>query len=890
MARNELVRYAFNRGVISPLALARVDLKRAAFSAEQQENWMPRTLGPMMLRAGLGYKGASKGNQPARHIEFVRSLTSMHILEFTPGFMRVWTNDALLTRLATSAAVTNGDFTANINNWNDNDEGGATSAWVAGGFMGLTGNGTAAAIRDQVVAIGTYVGVEHALHIWIERGPVTIRVGSAAGLDDYIEETTLKTGEHSLAFTPYVNFNIRFMSRLERITLVESVAVEAAGVVSIDSPFGLLDPTDLDNIRAGTDSLSVDVMFVGCIGWQPFRVERRASGRSWSIVWYAPDDGPYRIQNTSTQTLTPSVLTGNGTLTSSLPFFRTGHVGALFRVGSTGQTVTKSMTLLNDATNSIRVIGILTDRTITISLVGMTAGRTVILEYSVDNATWIAVAGQSWTIDANVGYTDGLNNQIIFYRLRCSVVGAAGATAASLSIPTGTIIGVARVTGYTSTTVVDVEVLTSFGATTASTNWVESKWSDYRGWPTACALYEGRLAWGGFDTIAASVSDAFDDFNPDTIGDSGPINRTIGSGPMDSINWVLPLQRLILGAQLSEHSVRSNAFDEPLTPTNFNRKRCSGQGSSNVQAITIDSRGMFVQRGGSRVFEIAFDPETYDYGSKDITILNPEICKPMVKRMAMQRRPDTRLHCILSDGAAAVLVYDHAEQTMCWIKVTTDGTIEDVVVLPGVAGSDEDQVYYSVKRTLATGVVRYLEKWALESECQGGTLNKQADSFVTGAGAVNGLGHLEGKTVILWKDGICPEDANGAIQTYTVTAGAIAGQAATAWVVGLAYDALFKSAKLGQTLSKHKNIDTMAPILLNTHPKGLWYGPDFTNMDNLPLMYEGAAVDPNVIYPTYDVDAQSFPGTWDPDARLCLKAQAPRPCTVLAVVIDGQVT
>lgn len=887
MARQELVRYAFNRGVISPLALARVDLKRAAFSAEQQENWMPRTLGPMMLRPGLGYIGASYVNNLARHIEFVRSLASMHILEFTNAIMRVWTNDALITRVTTSAAVANGGFPANLGSWTDNDEAGGTSAWVTGGYMGLTGNGTAAAIRDQVVLIGAYAGVEHALRVIVQRGPVIIRVGSAAGLDDYVEEATLGTGTHSLSFTPAVDFNIRFMSRLERQVLVDSVAVEAAGVVTLPSPY---QTADLDNIRGGTDSLSVDVMFVGCTGYQPRRIERRNSGRSWSVVLYAPDDGPYRIENTSTQTMTPSVLTGNGTLTSSLPFFKTGHVGALFRVGSTGQTVTKSMAALNDATNSIRVIGILTDRTITISLVGMTAGRTVILQYSTDDATWIAVSGKSWTADTNEGYTDGLNNQIIYYRLICTVVGAAGATAATLSIPTGTIIGVARVTGYTSTTVVDMEVLTSFGAITASTTWVESLWSDYRGWPSAGALYEGRMAWGGFDAIVASVSDAFDDFDPDTVGDSGPINRTIGSGPMDTINWVLPLQRLILGAQLGEHSVRSNAFDEPITPTNFNRKRCSGQGSSNVQAISVDTRGMFVQRGGSRVFELAWDQETFDYGSKDITTLNPEICKPYVKRMALQRRPDTRLHCVLSDGTVAALVYDHAEQTMCWITITTDGIIEDVVVLPGVAGSDEDQVYYSVARTLSGSTVRYLEKWATESECQGGSTNKQADSFMTGTGGVAGLSHLEGLTVVAWRNGTCPEDSNGDIQTYTVTGGTIPLAGSGAWVVGLPYDALFKSAKLGQTLSKHKNIDTMAAVLYNTHPRGLLYGPDFTNMDNLPLMYQGAPVDPDVVYASYDEDAQSFPGTWDPDARLCLKAQAPRPCTVLAVVIEGQVT
>ncbi|MCR4331767.1 MAG: hypothetical protein NUV34_03555, partial [Sulfuricaulis sp.] len=239
MARSEAIRYAFNRGLISSLALARVDLKRSALSAEEQTNWMPRTLGPMMLRAGLQYIGASAGNAAARHVEFVRSLAAMHILEFTSGAMRVWTNDALLTRVAVSSAVTNGGFDANLGSWTDNDEVGGASVWVAGGYMGLTGNGTAAAIRDQQVTVAAAdQNKEHALRVVVHRGPVTIRVGSTSGGDEYINETALGTGTHSLALTPTgASFYVRFQNRLKRQVLLNSCNVEAAGVVSITSPY-----------------------------------------------------------------------------------------------------------------------------------------------------------------------------------------------------------------------------------------------------------------------------------------------------------------------------------------------------------------------------------------------------------------------------------------------------------------------------------------------------------------------------------------------------------------------------------------------------------------------------------------------------------------------------
>jgi hypothetical protein len=108
----------------------------------------------------------------------------------------------------------------------------------------------------------------------------------------------------------------------------------------------------------------------------------------------------------------------------------------------------------------------------------------------------------------------------------------------------------------------------------------------------------------GTDKIWGSVSDAYTSFDIDTEGDAGPINRSVGFGPVDTINWLLPLGRLIVGRQGAETSVRSGSFDEPLTPTNFTLKDCSTQGSAPVAAVKIDTRGVFVQQSNRRVFEL----------------------------------------------------------------------------------------------------------------------------------------------------------------------------------------------------------------------------------------------------------------------------------------------
>ena len=61
------------------------------------------------------------------------------------------------------------------------------------------------------------------------------------------------------------------------------------------------------------------------------------------------------------------------------------------------------------------------------------------------------------------------------------------------------------------------------------------------------------------------------------------------------------------------------------------------------------------------------------------------------------------------------------------------------------------------------------------------------------------------------------------------------------------------------------------------------------HLDDLPMIEDGAVVGENDIRSTYDHESIAFPSTWGTDARLCLKAAAPRPCTVLAAIADAEV-
>ncbi len=378
---------------------------------------------------------------------------------------------------------------------------------------------------------------------------------------------------------------------------MDSVAVEAAGTLELPTPYV---GSNLNCLRY---EQSADVVYLACRNTQQRKIERR-DNNSWSIVLYEPEDGPFLIQNTSEITITPGALTGETTLTASSPVFRQTNIGGLFRVASTGQTVQNAaMTAITDETGTIKVTGAGEGRRFSIVISGVVAGDKIQLQRSASpNSGFTKVV--EYTTDVNTTYKDDLDNQTLYYKLVMTDNAGGGTVDGSLEYTGGSISGIARITGYTSQTVVNCVVLQDFGGTGASRDWWEGEWSDRRGFPTCVTIYESRVWYLGNDKIQGSESDGYEDYDDETEGDAGPINRSVGFGPIANIHWVLPLSRLVFGTADNSADIdakpingnnplvgRSNSFDEPLTPGNFNIKTTSPQ-------------GVFVDRSGEKAVRV----------------------------------------------------------------------------------------------------------------------------------------------------------------------------------------------------------------------------------------------------------------------------------------------
>ena len=872
---------SFNRGRISPLALARTDVSRVAMSAEVQTNWVPRVLGSMALRPGLEYIGECAAGSGAL-LPFIAAKDDVAILEMNGSAMRVWDNGTdLVTRPAVTASVGNDTFTDNLNGWTDADEAGATSSHDAtNGYLKLVGTGYRAAKRYQDVTINE-TGTLHSLRIVIAQGPVLFRVGSSLGDDDVFRQAILREGTHSLAFTPSVGtIYIEFSSSLTYPVLVDSCQFDSSGILTLPTPY------DADQCKLVRWQQSADVIFLGCDGLQQRRIERRTDN-SWSVVLYQANDGPFLTENTDdTVRLTPSGLEGEITVTAAQSTFRAEHVGCLFSLTASSQYVNTAISSEDTWSNSIRVTGVDNNREFTINISG-NGGSTVSLQRSVgEEGSWVTV--RTWTGNAtSETYDDNLDNQIVFYRLGIALDQYGGSTVTvTLDYANGSGTGVVRVVGFTSATEVDAIVLEPLSGLDATEIWSEGAWSDVSGWPQVPVLWEGRLMWSGLGINDMSASDALSAFSPDIVGDSAPIRRRSGEGAVAISHWALPLQRLVVGTDSAEQVVKSTSFDEPITPSNYNVKAESTKGSYPAPATVLDNSGYFIDRTGTKIFELSYDAALYRFVPLDLTALVPEAGEIGFVRVGAQQSPDKRVHAIRTDGTVALLIRDEAEDVRCLVDIETDGEIEDVVVLPGTS---EDRVFYRVKRVIDGTTVYYLERWALEREARGEAMNKQADSLVTGTGLVTGLDHLEGETVVVWADGLDIGD-------FVVTSGAVSAGPYTTWMAGLSYQARFKSAKMaGQTqkglaLTQRSRVNEAGFILANTHYQGLRYGPDFDTMDEMPLVEDGYDVPAGTVWDSYDKGPVEFPGEWLVDGRICLEATAPRACTVLAVVasVDRQ--
>ncbi len=926
--------YALNRGEVAPLALARVDQEPLRLAAEIQLNWQPTKLGPMTLRPGLGHVGEILGSQPCQILEAVYETLDSALIELTPDIARFWVDDALVARVKSGVTI------QAFPSW--------TSFNPPFGTLLKSSTLTFSNVTKKQVAHATGLitvpppldGTEFGLRIDIQFGDVLVAIGTTSGGEDIMAAARLDEGVHSIAIeAKKSSYFVRIASDAMATRKVSSVTIEPTGVLTLPTPYIA---TDIGLIRYGR---SLDVHYLFVRRTDPRKIERR-SKRSFGITRFKPQRGPFSFEEgdkSVSMTLDTGRLNGDVGVTASKRIFRKTDAGRLIRIFHNYQTIQDFLTANETFTDPIRITGVkkltpdgqerhpdpsqVQGRTFTVTLQGTWSGKVTLQKTNDPDGLADWAEDRTFTSNTAVNIQDPFDNVIAYYRLGFAGTDYGSGTAnCSLSCKIGGGHGTGMIAKVNSGSRVIVHTQKPFSRyNAASVNWRMSEWGvtgpgppdQFAGFgpfippviignfPAAVALHESRLMVGGRARIWASETDAFEVFDFDKFGDASMISRTIGAGPNQNINWMLSVSRLLIGTDYGVLSVRSNALDEPLTPTNFLIRPVSDAGTAPVRAVSVDEAAIYIPRSNRRIHAATLKPGRIEYTPDDLSALNPAIGLEGFKDLAVQRHLDTHIRAIRNDGQSVNLLYDEQEQARAFWRVATapGDRIENVAVLPG---QDEDRVYVVVARVIQGETKRYLEKFALLSECQGGAISKLLDSHVVYDGvpaAIINVPHLKGRQVAVWADGAevgFNRSAAATVQTYTVDAvtGDVTLPAAVVKaVVGVPYSATFVSTKLAyaafdnQPVNKKKRVDSVGFVLHNTHMQGVRYGhwhndPAESTLRDLPLISRGASVPNGKIHVAYDQESIPFPGKWDTDSRIQIAGQAPRPATVMGVTLD----
>lgn len=483
-------------------------------------------------------------------------------------------------------------------------------------------------------------------------------------------------------------------------------------------------------------------------------------------------------------------------------------------------------------------------------------------------------------------------------------------------IKEGSTWGYVRITGWTSTTVVTVDVINTLTNTNAKTAWRMGLWSDTTGYPACGTFNDDRLIMGGntseqqrfdgsrtgdYENMAPSDTDG-------TVSDSHAISFTMNSNDVQVIRWLLGLEKgLLSGTAEGEWLVRPSTASAALTPTNVNAKQSSARGSANVQALKIGEEIVYVHKSGRKLREMSYVYQKDGYQSVDITRLSEHITKAAtaatsgIKEMAHQQEPQSVIWAVRNDGVLLGFTYERDEKVFAWHRHTLGGwsdaghtagaKVESVATIPSQDGT-RDEVWLVVQRYINGRSVRYIEYmtkiWekddVQEDAVYGDCALTYEGSAVT---SIAGLFHLAGETVQILADGAArPEVTVSALGAVTLTRSASVVQ------FGYSYNSDGKSLRPeagsadGTAQGKTQRTHRLALRLFDT--LGLKIGANFnasgpgalktitfrTSNDNT-----GAAV------PLYTGDKSFlFDGSYTDDNVVCWRFDGMLPATVLALM------
>ena len=625
---------------------------------------------------------------------------------------------------------------------------------------------------------------------------------------------------------------------------------------------------------------SVDVLYIAS-GKHPVKKLMRYSEREWKLADVDWQQVPYGDLNVDEENfITPSGTTGNVTLTAVKDTWTEESVGDWIKLeqSMSGQTVS-----CTGGTSK----SILAGDTWKITCHGTWSG-TVTVEISYDDgATWLQLRQYTSSDDYNPTESGTVEEYAL---VRVTVAKSSGSCTADLTVYPYTHVGYAKITGFVSTREVTADVEKALGGTNKTNNWYLSAWGKKQGYPSCATFFQDRLCFAANvkypQRIWMSMTGDYENFSVDkesgTVTDDSAISADLLSLRPYQITHMDAGNDLIVLTEGNEWTISGS---ETVTPTNITPRLQQNYGCNDVEPVRVGNRLVYVQRRGSIIRDMAYSYDTDSYGGYDLTLLAKHLVhgKEIVDSSFAQE-PDSVIYFVRSDGTLLCLTYIMEQKVYGWSHIVTDGVVE--AVLAAQQGNN-DVVYCQVAREINGKTARYIEKLDLDSDSENQQDYIMLDcavrkTYEKAECVINGLEHLEGRTVLAMGDGYLfnPKTVqNGAIELE---------QAASNVVIGIPYTMVLEQPNFNTSVSGMGNIQGMQQtvntvVLRLSKSFGGEIGPDKDTLHD--IVYDIGEMDlgqPCLFSGDKNVTMGS--GGFNKNGRVYIRHDKPYPFTLLSVV------
>ncbi|RKX22776.1 MAG: hypothetical protein DRP45_11105 [Candidatus Zixiibacteriota bacterium] len=245
--------------------------------------------------------------------------------------------------------------------------------------------------------------------------------------------------------------------------------------------------------------------------------------------------------------------------------------------------------------------------------------------------------------------------------------------------------GSARITAFTSTTVVDIDVIEDFDAVTpikgTLSSLKEPAWSDKRGWPRVCSSFQNRAFFANTELLpnglwGSSIND-YNDFDDSQALDDNAISWYPTSDVANEIKFITPFKNMVVHTNAGSYSTPMNS-PLTITPREFYLNLQDDTPSTDIQPVTIDNQ-IFATTGND-VYSLIWDEAMLGYSSVLISSTSDHLIKKPVSMASFRdnRSSGGRYVFITNqDGSMAMYQTLMVEKVAGWAPAITEQAYGD---------------------------------------------------------------------------------------------------------------------------------------------------------------------------------------------------------------------